>query len=351
MLEQSFLKSLQSDEMQRPLYVAELSGNHNKSIKNALLLIKSAADSGADAVKFQTYTADSITMNCDNAQFLISNPKSVWNGRKLYDLYSEASTPWDWFDELIECAVENHLTWFSSPFDATAVDFLEGHNAPLYKVASPEIVDLPLIKVIASTGKPIVMSCGMASIPEIYEAVAVARQNGCNDITLLKCTTSYPASAEEANIKAMNSLKNTFGCKVGLSDHSLTNTIPVLSVAFGAKIIEKHITLDRSEGGPDASFSLEPDEFLRFTNSCTEAYIALGSESISPTPSEIPYINGRRSLYVVATVKRGDIFNSNNIRSIRPGFGLKPRQYDKVLGRIAKYDIEAGTPLSWDLIE
>lgn len=329
--------------------VAEISANHNQNLDRAKKIIKAAKDAGADAIKLQTYTRDTLTIDCNNEWFKI-NSNNSWNGKTLYELYGEAYTPWDWHAELFQTAQDEGLICFSTPFDASAVTLLETLNAPIYKVASFEIVDLALLKKIAETHKPVIMSTGMASLNEIDEAVKVLRTEGSGPIALLKCTSAYPASPSTMNLKTLPHLKTTFNVIIGLSDHTLGNAASVAAVSLGASIVEKHFTLSRSDGGPDSSFSLEPHEFRNMVKDIREAEQALGKISYERTNEEEQNVNFRRSLFVVADVKKGDTLTEANIRSIRPGQGLHPRYLNSFLGKKTVKDIPKGTPLSWELI-
>jgi pseudaminic acid synthase len=332
-----------------PVYiVAEMSANHNQDFDQAVRLIQEAKDAGADAIKLQTYTPDTLTIDCDKEFFRIK--ETIWDGKQLYQLYGEAFTPWDWQPKLKVIANDLGLDLFSSPFDATAVDFLEEMEVPAYKVASFEIVDLSLLKRIAETGKPILMSTGMATLGEIDEAVQVLRKAGCSDLALLKCTSAYPAPPEEMNLRTIPHLAETFKVPVGLSDHTLGVAIPIAAVALGACILEKHFTLSRDIPGPDGSFSLEPDEFKQMVDSVRAAEKAVGSVCYQLTDKQRESIAFRRSLFVVKDIKAGEVFTEDNIRSIRPGHGLPPKYLLDVLGSRAAKDVERGTPLSWALL-
>ena len=333
-----------------PLVVAELSGNHNQSLDRALQLIDAAAACGVDAVKLQTYTADTITLDAEGEEFWVRKPGSVWDGRSLHSLYAEAHTPWEWHRPMVERAAQLGLAWFSSPFDFTAVDFLETLDAPCYKIASPEIVDLPLIRHAARTGKPLIISTGMASVAEIGEAVAAARSAGAAEVVLLKCTTDYPASPENSNLRSIPHLAELFGGPAGLSDHTMGVGVAVASVALGARLIEKHLTLARVDGGPDAHFSLEPAEMKMLVGECAAAWKALGRVSYGPTDAEVSTVAYRRSLYIVREVKCGETLTAENLRSIRPGRGLAPKFLDQLLGRKVVRDLQRGTPMSWDYV-
>jgi len=327
--------------------IAELSANHNQDFDQAVQLIKAAKEAGADAIKLQTYTPDTMTIDCDNEYFRIGKG-TIWEGKNLYELYKEAYTPWEWQPKLKQIANDHGMDLFSSPFDQTAVDFLEKMDVPAYKIASFELVDIPLIKYVARTGKPIIMSTGMATLAEIDEAVTSAREAGCKEIALLKCTSAYPALPEEMNLRTIPHLAEAFHVPVGLSDHTLGIAIPVAAVALGACIVEKHFTLSRSIPGPDSSFSLEPQEFKTMVEAIRAAEKALGKVNYEITEQEAASRVFRRSLFVVQDMGAGELFTTNNVRSIRPGHGLHTRYLDEVLGRRASRDIKRGTPLSWN---
>jgi N-acetylneuraminate synthase len=326
-----------------PYVIAELSGNHNGELARALRLVDVAKEAGADAVKLQTYTADTITIDHNGPGFVIEG--GLWHGRKLHELYQEASTPWDWHPAIFEHARKIGITCFSSPFDPTAIDLLQKLGAPAFKIASFEIVDLPLIRRAASTGKPLIISTGMATPAEIGEAVDAARGAGGKEIALLHCTSGYPTPPEEANLATIPHLEKTFGTVVGLSDHTPGSAVPIAAVTLGASVIEKHFTLARADGGPDAAFSLEPDELKAVVDGCRTAFAALGSVRSGAAPSEKPNMMFRRSLYAVKDIAAGEVFTESNIRSIRPGFGLPPKLLPEVLGRRAACGIARGTPL------
>ncbi len=330
--------------------VAELSANHKQNIKIAFETIAAIKDSGADAVKIQTYTADTITIDCSDEVFIVNN-NPIWSGKTLYSLYHEAYTPWEWHDRLRDYAESLGLVFFSTPFDFSAVDFLEGKNVKLYKIASFEINDIPLIEYTASKGKPIIISTGIASIGEIQEAVDACRKVGNNDITLLKCTSSYPAPIENANLKTMVNMKDTFNVQVGLSDHTMGKDVAIAAVALGAVIIEKHFILERCLGGPDSFFSMEPSEFKEMVSSIRNVEKALGSVTYKLSDEIIKSREYSRSIFVVEDINEGDEFTKKNIKSIRPASGLSPKFYYSILGRKANQDIKRGTPLSFDLIE
>jgi N-acetylneuraminate synthase len=328
--------------------IAEVSANHHQDFDQAVKIIRAAKEAGADAVKLQTYTPDTMTIACNRPEFRIKG--TIWEGRNLYELYGEAYTPWDWHPRLKQVANDLGLDLFSSPFDVTAVDFLEAMNVPAHKVASFELVDIPLIRKMARTGKPLIMSTGMATVEEIEEAVQTARKAGAEQIALLKCTSAYPALPEEMNLRTIPELSRRFGVPGGLSDHTIGTAVPVAAVALGACIIEKHLTLSRSEPGPDSAFSLEPQEFKAMVDAVRVAEKALGAVNFGIGTKEANSRVFRRSLFVVQDVKRGEVFTEENIRSIRPGHGLHTRHLPEVLGRNAARDIERGTPLSWDLV-
>lgn len=340
----------QFDIEEKVFIIAELSANHGHDINIAKKTIKAAKDAGADAIKIQTYTADTLTIDCNNEYFKLDSG-TIWDGRTLYDLYSEAYTPWEWQKELMEYANSIGLIFFSTPFDKTAVDFLEELDVPVYKVASFEIMDIPLIEYIASKGKPMIMSTGIASLSDIEDAVEACRRMGNDQITLLKCTSSYPAKIEDANLKMIPNMRETFGVQVGLSDHTLGITVPIVSIALGAKVIEKHFILDKSIGGPDSSFSLEPHEFKQMADSVREAEKALGKVDYSMNEKKKNSRLLGRSLFVVKDIKVGEKFTEANVRSIRPGNGLHPKYYRDVLGKTAANNIQKGTPLEWTLIK
>lgn len=334
-----------------PFIIAEMSGNHNQSLERALAIVDAAADAGVDAVKIQTYTADTMTIDIDTGEFFISDKDSLWKGETLYHLYEKAHTPWEWHKAIFERCKERGIMGFSTPFDDTSVDFLEDLGVPCYKIASFENVDLPLIRKVARTGKPIIASTGMTTVAELSDLVQTVRENGCTDLTLLKCTSSYPASPEGTNLRTIPHMRELFGCAVGLSDHTLGIGAAVASVALGAAVIEKHFTLSRAEGGVDAAFSLEPAEMAQLVRECRTAALALGAVSYERAEQEQKSLQFRRSLYVVEDMKAGDAFTEKNLRRIRPGMGISPKYYDALLGRCVKCDVKRGTPVSWDIVE
>ena len=334
----------------RPYLIAEMSGNHNQSLDRALAIVDAAAKSGSDAIKLQSYTAETMTLNTRAPGFVVEDPASPWVGRQLFDLYREAHTPWDWHEPIIRRAAQHGLHCFSTPFDDTAVDFLESLDVPAYKIASFENTDLPLIRKVAATGKPMVISTGMATVAEIAEAVACAKEAGCSDLVLLKCTSTYPASPENTNIRTIENMRETFGCEVGLSDHTMGCGVAIAAVAMGAVMIEKHFTLRRSDGGVDASFSLEPEEFAIMRVETERAWQAIGEVSYGGTKAEETSRSFRRTLYVSADIRAGECLSRKNIRIVRPGFGLAPKYYDIVVGKRVNRDVSVGTPVSWDLI-
>jgi pseudaminic acid synthase len=334
----------------RPYLIAEMSGNHNQSLERALAIVDAAAAAGADAVKLQTYTADTMTLDVRAPGFVIDDPKSLWAGRQLYELYHEAHTPWDWHAPIMERAASHGMHCFSTPFDDSAVDFLESLGVPAYKIASFECTDLPLIRKVAATGKPMIISTGMASVGEIDEAVRTARAGGCEQIVLLKCTSTYPATPANTNVRTIPSMRATFGCEVGLSDHTMGCGVAVAAVALGAVLVEKHFTLRRADGGVDSTFSLEPEEFALLRQETERAWQGLGSVTYGGTQAEQASRSFRRTLYVARDMKAGEVFTRDNLRIVRPGFGLAPKYFDTVLGRRINRDATAGTPVGWDLL-
>ncbi|GEN45508.1 pseudaminic acid synthase [Alkalibacillus haloalkaliphilus] len=334
----------------RPFIIAELSGNHNQSLERALLMVEKAAEAGVDAIKLQTYTAETMTLNVNHSDFVIQDEQSIWKERSLYQLYEEAHTPWEWHETIFNTCKELGVIAFSSPFDSSAVDFLETLDVPCYKVASFECTDLPLIQKIAKTGKPMIISTGMATVSEIDEAVRTAEEAGCKNLILLKCTSTYPATPENSNISTIPHMQKLFGYQVGLSDHTLGVGVPVASVALGATVIEKHFTLARADGGVDAEFSLEPNEFKALVEETKRAWQSLGSVQYGPISEEVKSKQLRRSVYITKDVKAGEVLNQNNIRIIRPGYGLPPKYFNTLIGKRINQDVKSGTPTSWDLI-
>ncbi|MFD1736764.1 pseudaminic acid synthase [Bacillus salitolerans] len=333
----------------KPFIIAEMSGNHNQSLERALQIVEAAAEAGVDAVKLQTYTAETMTIDVSEGEFFISDENSLWKGQSLYNLYQEAYTPWEWHEPIFNRCKELGLLAFSSPFDASAVDFLERLDVPCYKIASFENIDIPLIRKVASTGKPIIISTGMASISELDEAVRAARDAGCENLILLKCTSTYPASPENTNIATLPHMKELFKCQVGLSDHTMGVGVAVASVVLGASIIEKHFTLSREDGGVDSAFSMEPKEMAQLVVETERAWQSIGAVKYGPTIAEKPSILHRRSLYIVKDLQEGEVLTPENVRAIRPGLGLLPKYLDKVMGKKVKSDTKKGTPVSWEL--
>lgn len=333
-----------------PWIVAELSGNHNGDLGRALELIDAAADCGVDAIKLQTYTADTITLDIAIKEFVVDKPGSVWHGRTFHSLYREAQTPWEWHPALAKRAKERGMEWFSSPFDSTAVQFLETLDPVCYKIASPEIIDLALISQCARSGRPMVISTGMATVSEIGDAVDTARRNGCDSLILLKCTTDYPSSPKNSHLRTIPHMAELFGCPCGLSDHTLGIGAAVAATALGAVLIEKHLTLRRVDGGPDSHFSLEPHEMKALVKETRAAFQALGHVRYGPQATEKASMQGRRSLYVTADMEVGEAFSKSNVRSVRPGLGLSPKYLEVILGKKINKAVPAGTALSWDLI-
>ncbi len=333
-----------------PFIIAEMSGNHNQSLERALEIVEAAAKTGAQALKIQTYTPDTMTLDLDEREFHISDTNSLWTGTSLYKLYGEAYTPWEWHKPIFERARELGIIPFSTPFDDTAVDLLESLDVACYKIASFENTDLPLIRRVAATGKPLIISTGMASIAELDDTVRAAREAGCKDLILLKCTSTYPATADNTNILTIPHLRELFDCEVGLSDHTMGIGVSVASVALGATVIEKHFTLNRADGGVDSTFSMEPAEMTQLVLETERAWQALGKISYGATEAEKKSIVFRRSLYVVKDLKAGDVLSKDNVRAIRPGMGLPTKYLDVVLGKKVLGDVKRGTALSWDLI-
>ncbi|KIL49942.1 pseudaminic acid synthase [Jeotgalibacillus soli] len=334
----------------KPFIIAEMSGNHNQSLERALRLVELAAEAGADAVKLQTYTPDTMTLDIHTGEFLIENDTNLWKGQSLYNLYKEAYTPWEWHKTIFDHCKEYGMVAFSSPFDETAVDFLETLDVPAYKIASFENVDIPLIKKVAATGKPIIISTGMASVAEIDEAVRSVRAQGNDQIILLKCTSTYPAAPENSNIETIPHMKDLFGTEVGLSDHTMGVGTAIAAVTLGAAVVEKHFTVSRAEGGVDAAFSLEPHELRMLAEETERAWRSLGNIHYGPTNAEKPSLEHRRSLYIGEDIKAGELLTKENVRVIRPGHGLPPKYLDLVIGKTVKHDVVKGTPLSWEIL-
>lgn len=334
----------------RPLIIAEMSGNHNQSLDRALEMVEVAARCGANAVKIQTYTADTMTINKSDREFTIRDENSIWKDKALYELYDEAHTPWEWHQPIFERCQQLGILGFSSPFDETAVDFLESLHVPCYKIASFESVDLPLIRKVAQTKKPMIISTGLCTAGEIEDAVNTAREEGCEDIILLKCTSTYPASPLDSNINTIPHMRQLFQCQVGLSDHTMGNGVAVASIALGAVVIEKHFTLSRADGGVDASFSLEPQELEALVMETKRAWQSLGSIHYGYTGAEEASLKFRRSLYITKDMKVDDVITKENLRAIRPGYGLPPKYYDILIGKTVKHAIPSGTPVTWDII-
>ena len=330
-----------------PYVIAEVSANHNGKIARAIEIIQVASEAGADAVKFQHYTPATITVLSDHPDFRVSGG-TLWDGRQLADLYQEAMTPWEWTQDLVDAAVKCGVDWLSTPFDFSAVDFLEGFGIPVFKIASFEIVDLPLIRYVASKGKPMIISTGMASLEEIDAAVRAAQSSGAASVTLLRCNSAYPATPEEMDLRAIPVMKELWGLPVGLSDHTMSSTSAITAVALGATIVEKHLTLRRSDGGPDAAFSLEPQEFASFVREVREAHAALGGVRFGPSKSELPSLAHRRSLRAVKPIAAGEILTTDNVRSVRPAGGLAPDAFGLIEGRVASRSLEIGEPITFD---
>lgn len=334
----------------KPFIIAEMSGNHNQSLDKAMKITEAAKKTGVDALKLQTYTADTMTLNISNKDFYINDKNNLWNGSSLYDLYKKAHTPWEWHEPIMRRAKELGMICFSSPFDETAVDFLESLNVPAYKIASFENTDLPLIKKVASTGKPIIISTGMLTLDELKESVQTIIESGCNKYILLKCTSNYPSTPKNSNIFTIPHMKKLFSCEIGLSDHTMGIGTSIAAISQGACIIEKHFTLDRNEGGVDSAFSLEPEEMKNLVIETNRAWESLGKINYGPTDEEIQSLKFRRSIYISEDMKKGDVFSYNNLRIIRPGFGLAPKHINKLIGKSTNKDIKKGTATSWDLI-
>jgi len=335
----------------KPLVVAEMSGNHNQSLNRAMEIVDAAAETGAHALKLQTYTADTLTLDIKENEFLIEDKNSLWEGKSLYELYQEAYTPREWHDPIMKRANALGMLCFSTPFDETAVDFLEELEIPAYKIASFENTHLPLIKKVAATGKPMIISTGMASIAELYDAVHTIRKAGCERFVLLKCTSNYPSNPENTNVLTIPHMRELFNCEVGLSDHTMGIGTAVAAVGHGATVIEKHFTLSRADGGVDSVFSMEPEEMKQLVTETERAWQSLGKVTYGPTETEKGSLVFRRSLYIAQDVKKGDMLNEKNLRIVRPGLGLAPKYFDLVLGRKVNQDLEKGTAVSWEIIE
>lgn len=333
-----------------PFVIAEMSGNHNHSLERALSIVDAAAKAGAHGLKIQTYTPDTMTLNLNDREFHVSDASSLWSGKSLYELYGEAYTPWEWHKPIFDRARALGMIPFSTPFDHTSVDFLESLDVPCYKIASFENTDIQLIRRVAATGKPLIISTGMATAAELDESVQAARKAGCSDLILLKCTSTYPASAENSNIRTIPHMRDLFRCEVGLSDHTIGAGVAVASVALGATVIEKHFTLSRVDGGVDGAFSMEPNELIDLVEAVFQAWQALGGVSYGPTKAEMKSLQYRRSLYVVDDLSAGQCLNHDNVRAIRPGLGLPTKYLDMIIGKKVIRNIARGTPVSWDLI-
>lgn len=333
-----------------PFIVAEMSGNHNCNLNQALAIVEAAAKAGVHALKIQTFTADTMTLDVADREFYISDANSLWQGNSLYELYQQAYTPWEWHQPIFDRCRELGVIGFSTPFDATAVDFLESLNVPLYKIASFENTDLPLIRKVASTGKPMIVSTGMATVAELDETVRAAREAGCQDLVLLKCTSTYPATPKNSNLLTIPHLRALFDVQVGLSDHTMGIGVAVASVALGATVIEKHFTLRRSDGGVDSAFSMEPEEMQQLVVETERAWQAMGTVSYGATDAEKDSLKFRRSLYITQDMNAGDVFTPDNLRAIRPGLGLSPKYYEVLLGKRIQQDAKQGTPASWELL-
>jgi len=334
----------------KPFIIAEMSGNHNQSLDRALEIVEAAAKTGAHALKLQTYTADTITLDIDEGDFFIEDKDNLWEGKSLYELYQEAHTPWEWHEPIMKRANELGIICFSAPFDETAVDFLEDLNVPAYKIASFENTHLPLIKKVASTGKPMIISTGMASVAEMDELVQAIRDSGCERFVLLKCTSTYPATPDNSNVLTIPHMRKLFNCEVGLSDHTMGIGASVAAVAHGATVIEKHFTLRRADGGVDSAFSMEPEEMKALVIETERAWQSLGEVKYGPSEAEKGSLVFRRSLYIAQEMKKGDILTKRNLRIVRPGLGLQPKYYDILLGRRVNQDVKKGTPVNWSII-
>lgn len=334
----------------KPFIIAEMSGNHNQSLERALEIVEAAANSGVDALKLQTYTADTMTLDIHDGDFLIQDPNSLWEGNSLYNLYQQAYTPWEWHKPIFDRCAELGILAFSTPFDETAVDFLESLNVPAYKIASFENTDIQLIRKVASTGKPMIISTGMALVSELDESVREARKAGCENLVLLKCTSTYPATPENTNILTLPHMEKLFNCPVGMSDHTMGTGVSVASIALGATVIEKHFTLRRADGGVDSAFSMEPEEMKSLVIETERAWLSLGQVTYGATHREVESLKHRRSLYISQDLKKGDILTTENIKAIRPGMGLPTKYLDQMLGKTVTRDVAKGTPLTWEVL-
>jgi len=335
----------------KPFIIAEMSGNHNQSLERALEIVEAAASTGVHALKLQTYTADTLTLDVSEGEFIIEDNNSLWKGKSLYKLYEEAYTPWEWHEPIMDRANELGMLCFSSPFDNSAVDFLEDLNVPAYKIASFENTHLPLIKKVATTGKPIIISSGMASIAELDETLRTVREAGCENFVLLKCTSTYPATPENSNVLTIPHMRELFNCEVGISDHTMGVGVAVTAVGHGATVIEKHFTLPRADGGVDSAFSLEPEEMKSLVIETERAWQSLGKVTYGPTEAEKVSLTFRRSLYIGEDMKKGDVLTEKNLRIVRPGLGLPPKYFDLIIGRKIIKDAKTGTALNWELIQ
>ncbi|WP_252312247.1 pseudaminic acid synthase [Sinobaca sp. H24] len=344
------VEGIKIGENNPPFIIAEMSGNHNQSLERALKIVEEAAKTGAQALKLQTYTADTLTLDVNNEDFQIQDAENLWKGNSLYKLYEQAYTPWEWHEPIFNRCRELGMVPFSSPFDETSVDFLESLDVPMYKIASFENNHLPLIKKVAATGKPMIISTGMASIAELDETVRTAREAGCNDLILLKCTSTYPATPDNTNIITIPHMRKLFNCQVGLSDHTLGIGAAIASVALGATVVEKHFTLSRADGGVDSAFSMEPDEMRSLVEESKSAWQALGKVTYGPTEKEKASLKFRRSIYVSKDITAGEAFTKENLKIVRPGYGLEPKYFEMLLGKNAKTGFKKGTPLNWENI-
>ena len=349
-IKQILYKGTEREHEISPFIIAEMSGNHGGTLEEALKIVDAAAKAGSDSIKLQTFTPSSMTLDIDRDEFKVTSQQSLWYGRKLYDLFSEGQTPREWHKPIFDRARQHGMLCFSSVFDEKSVDFLEQLNCPVYKIASFENVDIPLIKYTARTGKPLIISTGMATLEEIHDAVNAAKEGGCNQLTILKCTSSYPAPPQDANIATINDMKKRFGCEAGLSDHTLGNATAIAASALGASVIEKHFTLSRDNGAIDSAFSMEPNELKSLMRDTKNAILSVGKVHYGATKAEEAARDKRRSIYIAKDIKKGDVFNEDNLRRVRPGLGLSPKYYDEIIGRKASQDIVIGTALKWELV-